>query len=248
MQSRRNEQDQVPLGFNTAGCWVRVLQRPLEELQRLAFRHDLPSNELLGHNNSNTPGYTPYSCCTYLKQGLAISLYSGTLDDDFGVFIRPLNRKIDWFYNGCAEIATDKLWDCSMEEIAALVMNLRNQYAQDSYYKRNPKETVSLKWNEGFLRHQRQDITGILVNSNSKISVLNALAFRKALQLNVGLFEYGQENGLCYRLGSARLCEIHKISLDSQAFHRIKDAYENQFKSELAVIRNMRATENPILK
>jgi len=263
---RGMQKNNAPSGFDDFGCWVRVLRTPVTEISILAFREDLGWRELLGHENIGDTGYTSYSSCTYIRRGFGIALFNGGLDDNFGIFIRPFNRRIDWFYDGRHEIITDdikpergkkynnggvegsQLWNCSLQEISDLINQLRNYYARDIYYRENPNEPVTLGWNEGFLRYKQEDITGLLINSNSKVSVFQALAFREALRFNARLFEYDSDTGECRQYSSASLCEKHGINQYSQEFQSSVLIYRKNFKINLEEIRQQREkSQSPAL-
>jgi hypothetical protein len=238
----------TPNGFNSSGCWVRIIS-PDREIKDLAKRENCNWQELLGHDNQEQIVYTSYSSCTYIREGFGISLFCGGAKNDFGLFLRPFNRRIDWWYNGRKEIVTDdikpmpgqkyhngapdtdQLWNCTLQEITEAVTALRDEYADDFYYKNNPDEMVFLAWNEGFLRYQKNDITGLLVNKNSKESVYFALAFRSALEIQGHLYSYDSDNGTCEYLNSQNLCEKLGINTQTHEFKNLVFHYRNLYKN-----------------
>ncbi len=240
------------MGFDTSGCWVRIID-PKKEIKYLARREDYDGKQLLGHDDQKRIDYTHYSPCTYVKEGFAISLFGG-LRDNFGIFIRPFNRRIDWWYNGRREIVTDNIkpkpgikydngakdsdqrWNCTIEEIEEAVTALRDEYAADYYYQENPDEIVTMAWNEGFLRHQRKDITGLLVNKESKSSVYFALAFRSALELPVHLYSY-DHSGNCEYLNSYELCKKLGINTQTDYFKKIVTDCRKFYQDQLVAVR-----------
>lgn len=218
--------------FNT-GCWARVIRRPEDEIQILRKREKQTASKLMGHDHLGKPDYTDYSSCTYIQNGLSINLFMwGSIinGDYFALLIQPTGRPIDWWYNGRREVVTDdippitgtkynngadesdQLWDCSLDQIRNAVLSLKDEYARDVYYRSYPEETVTLRWNEGFLRYQRDNIMGLLVHPTCKKSIESALAFRKALNINVDLYEYNADRGTCKKLHNQKIMRAQQTT------------------------------------
>lgn len=250
-----------PTGFDTTGCWVRLID-PRKEIPILAKREGLEWQQLLGHDNQDQIGYTPYSSTTYVRQGLGIMLFNiFALDEGFAVFIRPFNRRIDWWYNGRDEIVTnhikpipgeqynngaddrDQRWNCHIEDIKNAMDDYRSEIAEEKYYQERPDEPIIFTWNEGFLRYQMSDITGFVVNEKSKVSVCSALAFRKAFNISGRLYAYDGVDGRCTHLNSIELCKQHGINTNDQTFRSVVDGYRASFQRCLSDIRQQCSSE-----
>ncbi|MCH9770692.1 MAG: hypothetical protein K0U12_07425 [Gammaproteobacteria bacterium] len=266
--SRQNQSHDIPSGFNTTGCWVRGISVE-RELKILAYRKDKLWHQLLGHNNQSDLDYTDYSACTFVKNHLPILLFSSVgKKDEIGVFIRPFNRKIDWFFTGGGKhTVTDSIkkipgqpfnngnkkdcqrWNTSTHDILSALTALYNRYQSDDYYQENPDVKVCLPWNEGFLRYQTQDITGILINPKSPSSITKALAFRKALDLGnpnnpkeyASLFSYDPECGTTQRHSSHTLCRQFKIT--DIAIENLRKKYTAKFEQHSEAVEKLRASD-----
>jgi|GEM_PF-4476277 len=206
------------------GCWIRKISNIHRELLNLRKREGQSSEELAGYRpmeegELRNPRYTPYSSATFVKGRLPVALFGSS--EDFGVIIRPLKRRIDYWYDGHREELTrdftfergkkltngqrkGQYWKITEN---AILDKLQQQF--DNYRENLPRSEMDkydvilnndlnnfiLPWNEGLLRYQKQDIVGILVYPDSKNSARNALRLRKALDSGLLLYAYNPLGG-----------------------------------------------------
>jgi len=152
--------------FKNGGCWARVIRKPEGEINILSIREGQESSKLIGHDYPQTPGYTPYSSVTYVREGINTSLFMWNEETDaaFALLIRPTDRPIDWWYNCRDEVIAndtsaipgkkydngkpdqDQRWNCNIQEIESAVLSLRaEQKAKRS--KHDPDTPVLMRWN-----------------------------------------------------------------------------------------------------
>lgn len=237
-----------PKGFTTTGCWVRVVCRPYEEAQTLGRRDPLDKKDLMGHDHPKSPGYTRYSCCTYVRKGLPVSLFD-KIDSlhPFALVMKPFTRKIDWFYNGRkgavsddapiipgklfnnGERDSDQRWHCPIDEVEKAVIALYEEFKWDSYYRRHPDESPTLSWNEGFIRHQRGDITGMIINPTCRESVVQALAMRSALRISIRFYTYDEKLGDFKEVNVEALRSKFKIGTLSRSLEAATQKFRELF-------------------